>query len=165
LGRIAYAGMQWTEAVAHLRSAVQLAPRNAGYHNQLGDALAKYIDDVTVFRKPTVARQLRDEYIRAIELDPEMLDARESLLQFYVRAPGFVGGDLDKAREQAREIARRDAARGYKAYGDVDAADDRFDAAAREYRQALQLNPKYADAREALDKLGERGSSRKPTHI
>ena len=165
LGRIALNGEQATAALAHLRSAAQLAPGNAEYQRWLGEALVKYVDEVNVFRKPTVARQLRDAFARAVELDPDMLDAREALMEFYLRAPSFIGGGIDKAKLQAQEIARRDAARGHKAGGDLAAAEDRFDAATREYQLALQINPNYPQARAALAKLAERSPSKKRTHI
>ena len=37
-------------------------------------------------------------------------------MEYYAKAPGFLGGSRDKAKIQAREIARRDAAEGKAAW-------------------------------------------------
>jgi tetratricopeptide (TPR) repeat protein len=58
-----------------------------------------------------------DELEEVIRLDPSRTDARLDLVRFYVIAPRLVGGGVGKAREQARQIARRDAALGAFAEG------------------------------------------------
>src|SRR4030095_5986961 len=68
--------------------------------------------------------------LKAVELDPENLDARADLINFYLIAPGFMGGSVDKAREQAGEIAKRDAVRGATARANI--AVDQKDPAAAE---------------------------------
>ncbi len=65
--------------------------------------------------KMSMAPKLRDAFEKTVQLDPNNLDARESLLQFYLQAPSVVGGGKDKAQAQAREIAKRDPARGHLA--------------------------------------------------
>ena len=55
----------------------------------------------------------------AIELDADNLDARSDLIQYYVQAPGFLGGSSTKALEQAEEIRKRNALRGYLELGDL----------------------------------------------
>jgi tetratricopeptide (TPR) repeat protein len=57
------------------------------------------------------------ELEKTIALDPNRLDARLDLVRFYVIAPRIVGGSWSNAREQARAIAKRDAALGAFASG------------------------------------------------
>lgn len=47
------------------------------------------------------AGKIRSAFARAIELDPQNVDARLGLLQFYLVAPGVFGGSLQQAQRQA----------------------------------------------------------------
>jgi tetratricopeptide (TPR) repeat protein len=82
------------------------------YHLALGQAVGVQAPNASVVRQPFMARRIKSEFEKAIALDPNLLDAREGLIQFHLMAPGIMGGDPDKARAQQREIAKRDAARG-----------------------------------------------------
>ena len=48
---------------------------------------------------------------------PANLDARTDLIQYYVQAPGFLGGSTEKALGQAEEIRKRNALRGFLELG------------------------------------------------
>lgn len=61
---------------------------------------------------------------RAIELDPDNVEARHTLMQFLLQAPGIAGGSRKGARRQAEEILRRDRRRGLLAMVEVAAAGD-----------------------------------------
>jgi len=65
-----------------------------------------------VLRQPGLARKTKAAWERAIELDSDNLDARSDLIQYYVQAPGFLGGSTTKAHEQAEEIRKRNPLRG-----------------------------------------------------
>jgi hypothetical protein len=76
---------------------------------------------------------------RAIALDPENLDARGTLMQFLLQAPGIVGGSRDGARAQAREIERRDRSRGLLARLEVATAGRKKDEILDVYTDAQPL--------------------------
>src|SRR5262249_24461817 len=73
-----------------------------------------------------------------IALDPDNLDARSDLIQYYVQAPGLLGGSKQKAFEQAEEIRRRNALRGYLELGALYERDKRFAEARQAYRNAAK---------------------------
>jgi tetratricopeptide (TPR) repeat protein len=106
------AARQASAAADEFERAVQADPRNPVYHFWLGRAYGAQAQRANVLRQPGLARQTRGEFERAVALDPGYLDAREGLMQYYLQAPGVLGGSAAKAREQAAEIARRDAYRG-----------------------------------------------------
>lgn len=99
--------------------AIRAEPNVGLYHLWLGNAVGQQTATANVVRQPFMARRIKAEFERAIELDPELLDARDGLIQFYLQAPGVMGGSEAKAREQQREIARRDAARGHIAMANI----------------------------------------------
>lgn len=99
--------------------AIEKEPRNGTYHMWLGNAVGQQAGTASVLRQPFMARRIKAEFERAVQLDPELLDARDGLIQFYLLAPAVMGGDVNKAREQQREIARRDVVRGHIAAASI----------------------------------------------
>ncbi len=93
--------------------AIDADPKNGTYHLWLGNAVGQQTTTASTIRQPFMARRVKAEFERAVALDPELLDARDGLIQFYLRAPGFMGGSEAKAREQQREIAKRNVFRGH----------------------------------------------------
>src|SRR5258706_5217828 len=48
---------------------------------------------------------MRDGFQKTVELDPQFYAARNGLVQFYLLAPGVIGGSVAKAQEVARAAA------------------------------------------------------------
>src|SRR6185503_137670 len=112
LGRALLGLRQNDEAVEWLEKATELQPRKSDYFLHLARAYGRAAQEASMLRKPGLAKSAKEAWLKAVELDPENLDAREDLVDYYLIAPGFMGGDVDKAREQANEIGKRDAVRG-----------------------------------------------------
>jgi tetratricopeptide (TPR) repeat protein len=85
---------------------------NAVYHFWLGQAYGAQAQRANVLRQASLARRTKQAFDRAVQLDPDYLEARAGLVQFYLLAPGVMGGSVDKAREQAGEVRRRNPYRG-----------------------------------------------------
>jgi tetratricopeptide (TPR) repeat protein len=93
--------------------AIEKEPRNGIYHYWLGTAVGMQVQGASVVRQPFMARRIKSQFERAVQFNPELLEAREGLLTFYLAAPAVMGGDVNKAREQQREIAQRNVVRGH----------------------------------------------------
>ena len=117
LGRIAMEERKNDRAADYFEAATKLDPKNSHYFLWLGRAYGREAQQANVLRQPGLAKHTRAAWERAIELDPENLDARSDLIQYYVQAPGFLGGSTAKALEQAEEIRKRNALRGYLELG------------------------------------------------
>ena len=137
-------------AVDSAEQAVELAPNNAQAQFWLGNAYGTYIGEVGMLSKMSIAPKLRDAFQATVKLDPNNLDARESLVQFYLQAPAVVGGGKDKAQLQAQEIAKRDAARGHLAQAQIYLADKNNIAALKSYEAAYTAKPSDNTVRMAL---------------
>jgi tetratricopeptide (TPR) repeat protein len=136
LGRALVAQDELDKAVESLERAASLDPTSSEIYQWLGRALGFLAARVNVFRQASLAPRVRRAFERAVELGPDNVEARLDLLEYYVQAPGIMGGSLEKARVQAAEIARRDRMRGYRAAGRIADHDKRFDAALAEYARA-----------------------------
>lgn len=137
-------------AVESLERAVKLDPTKAERHYLLGQAYGSNINNVGMLSKLGYAGKIRSAFARAVELDPDHINSRFALLQYYLQAPGIAGGSEDKARAQAAEIARRNPARGHAARAQLLQYEEKPDEAIAAWREAVAADPAYAGARMSL---------------
>lgn len=116
LGQIAFGQHDYDTAVARFETAVGLRQHDASFHMWLGRAYGRQAEHAAVWRQVWLARKVRRQFETAVALDPDSVAARWDLMEYYAKAPGFLGGSRDKAKIQAREIERRDAAEGKAAW-------------------------------------------------
>lgn len=109
-------------AVAAAEQCARREPGVAVHQLVLGQMLLAKAADQGGLGALGTAKKGRRALEQAVALDPDLLDAREGLVQFHVRAPGIAGGSKDEAARQAGEIARRDQWRGLRARLQVAAA-------------------------------------------
>jgi len=75
-------------------------------------------------------------------LDPDNEDALSDLFDYYLEAPGFLGGGYDKAEAIAQRIAERNPAGGHFAQSRLAEQRSQFDTAEEQLRRALELAPR-----------------------
>jgi Tfp pilus assembly protein PilF len=140
-GRAAMQRNEYETAANLLEKAVAQNPNSAEAHFLLGEAYGSLAQNAIFFKQPGLASKTHREFARAAELDPNNLDARFSLIEFYMIAPGFMGGDEKKAFEQAGEIRKRDGMRGHQAYAYIYTRQKKHDLARKEYVDAVKEQP------------------------
>jgi tetratricopeptide (TPR) repeat protein len=91
----------WNPAISACETAVAIEPGNSLYHLWLGRTYGEKADHVNFLSATGLAKKVRSEFERAVELSPANSEARTDLAEFYLEAPGIVGGGKDKARAQA----------------------------------------------------------------
>jgi tetratricopeptide (TPR) repeat protein len=141
MGRMAEADNRNGEAVDWFEKAVKLRDTSALYHYWLGAALGGEAQNANKLRQPFLARRTKGEFERAVALDPKMLDPRFGLVDYYAMAPGIVGGSIEKAKEQAKEIGKMHPFRGH--FADARIANKQRDLPAEEaaYKAAVAAMP------------------------
>lgn len=110
LCRLYYQLEQWDTALKMAEKSVALDPKNSAYHQWLGRAAGRKAENSNPFTAYGLARRVRAEFERAVALDGNNLSARADLAEYYMEAPGFLGGDKNKSRQQADAVARHDPA-------------------------------------------------------
>jgi tetratricopeptide (TPR) repeat protein len=130
----------WDRGISACEKAIALDPNNSRYHMWMGRIYGEKANDVIFFKAASLAGKVRNEFEAAVRLDPNNVDARSDLGEFYLEAPGIVGGGRDKAEEQARALAALDPAKAHYLYGRI--AEKRKDPAAaeKEYRAAIEAS-------------------------
>ena len=156
LGRLALVDGNGDDGAKWLERAVKRDESRAEYHYWLGRAYSREALRAGKFKQMQLAGHIRDEFETAVRLNPDYVDARFALLQYYLVAPGLFGGSTDKAMRQAAEIARRNPFLGHVAAAAV--AEKRKDVAGaeREYRTAVSTYPDSVFGSFALVGLYER---------
>lgn len=141
LGRIAMAQNDADESVKQFEQCVKIDDNNADCHAWLGNALGNTAMRASKFKLPFIAKRTKKEFDRAVELDPRNVDGRWGEMQYYMHAPGFLGGSMDKAREQAAEIDKYDKLRGALAYAALAENDKKTGDAEAAYQRAIVAAP------------------------
>jgi tetratricopeptide (TPR) repeat protein len=128
----------WDRGIAACERAVTLQPDNSRYHMWLGRVCGEKANDVIFFKAASLAGKVRNEFEAAVRLDSNNVDARSDLGEFYLEAPGMVGGGRDKAEAQAQALATLDAAKSHYLNGRIAEKKKDLATAEKEYRAAIE---------------------------
>lgn len=112
MGRIAVNDDDLDKAVNYFEKAIELDGRNAEYYDWLGRAYGSKAQKASKLKQPFLAKKTRAAWERGLSIDPNNLDIMEDLVQYYLQAPGFLGGSKEKVREMINEVKKRNAYRG-----------------------------------------------------
>ena len=99
-------------ATEHIEEAVDRVPNNADYQYMLGGIYGQTAQSAGVFKQAFLAPKIKKAFARAVELDPNHVEARIALAQYYLMAPGIMGGDEDEGFRQLDSAAQRNEKRG-----------------------------------------------------
>ncbi|HXY12956.1 MAG TPA: tetratricopeptide repeat protein [Terriglobales bacterium] len=130
----------WEAAGKACEKAVFLQPSSSDFHLWLGRVYGEKADHTNFISAAGMAKKVRNEFETAVRLNPANLEARADLAQFYVEAPGIIGGGKDKAEGQAREIANLDPAQGELVEAWIAEKNKNLGSAEGHFRSAVQLS-------------------------
>lgn len=142
IGQSYFMSADYKKSTEALEKAVASEPGNAVYVHWLGRAWGRRAESSNPIMAPGYATRSRGYFERAVELDPNNKEALNDLFDYYLQAPGFLGGGLQRAEALVKRIGALDAAEGH--YAAAQLADKRkeFDKAEQSLRRALELAPR-----------------------
>jgi TolA-binding protein len=132
------------DSIKEVEHAITLNPGNSEYHHLLGEASGRKAEHAGWFAGVGLAKRTSAELERAAELDPHNVTARRDLVNFYVRAPGFVGGGEQKALDEIQQVSALDPVEGHLARLDYFQERKQWDQADEECKSILSAKPKRA---------------------
>jgi tetratricopeptide (TPR) repeat protein len=142
----------WDAGIPFCEKAIALEPKNGLYHLWLGRIYGEKADHVGFLSAAGLAKKVRGEFERAVELSPDSWEARTDLAEFYLEAPGVVGGGKDKARDEANRLQPLDAGMAHFIKGRLAEKNKDTDAAEQEFHVAVQVT--HGGARACLNLAG-----------
>ena len=133
---------EYKQATESLEKAVALAPSNPECLLWLGRAYGRRAETSNPFSAPGYASKARQMFERSVALDPSNREAVGDLFDYYLGAPGFLGGGEHKAEALAEKVAQRDPAEGHYYQAQLDDRRKEYDLAEKHLRAALDLAPR-----------------------
>jgi len=133
-------------AIDYLKKAVDLNGAAAKYHFMLGNAYGVKAQRAGLLSKFGAASNCKEQYLIAVSLDPKYTDARGNLMEYYLQAPGIIGGSVEKAEAEADTIKTYDLYAGYLAEARVRKYQKQKAQETECYIKAISTDPKKLDA-------------------
>jgi tetratricopeptide (TPR) repeat protein len=130
----------WDAGIPACEKAVSLAPSNGLYHLWLGRIYGEKADRTNFLKAAGLAKKVRTEFEHAVEFDPNSWEAHTDLAEFYLEAPGIVGGGEDKARTQADLLLPLNPGMAHWVRARIAQKNKDNDAAEQEYRIAIDVS-------------------------
>src|SRR5713226_8199521 len=123
------------------QKAAAAEPNRSEYFHWLGRAYGRRAEISSPFFAISLASKARQNFEKAVELDPKNREAINDLFEYYLEAPGFVGGGLDKATKLAQRIAELDSSEGHWARALIEEKRKEFPSAEQHLRRAMEMAP------------------------
>lgn len=121
--------------------AIQATPSNSEYFDWLGRAYGRRAETSNPLMAPAWASRARQAFEKSVQLDPNNRDALADLFDYYLEAPGFLGGGYDKAFAVAEKVSSIDPAEAYYDRFKLDQKRKEFGSAEQHLRQAVAAAP------------------------
>jgi Flp pilus assembly protein TadD len=133
---------EWKLATDSFEQALALAPNNAEYALWLGRAYGRRAETSSFVTAGFYAAKTRQYLEKAVALSPHYNEALNDLFAYYLEAPGFVGGGVDKAEAIALRIAERSPAEYHFAEAQLAEKRKDYPAAEQHLHHAMEQAPR-----------------------
>lgn len=130
-----------TDAFDH---AVALGRGSSELYVWAGRAYGRRAETSGPFSAPGLASHARKYFETAVQLDISDKEATGDLLDYYLEAPGFLGGGLNKAQDLAQKVLAADPAEGQHVLAVLAEKSKDYTGAEAHLRRAIDLAPKQA---------------------
>ena len=148
----------YEKATHFFEKARDLAPNVSDHHLWLARAYGRRAETEGWFVAASRAAKARQYFESAIALDPHNAEALNDLFDYYLNAPGFLGGGADKAEAIAHRIEHERPAEYHHEMALLADHRKQFPDAIAHLRQAIELAPhelgRTLDLARYLSKLG-----------
>ena len=158
LGQSYFMLADYKKATDCFEKAVEASPKESNYVLWLGRTFGRRAETSNLLTAPGYASKAHRYFEKAVELDPRNLDALNDLFDYYLDAPGFLGGGIDKAQGLAVRMAAINPTDGYGAEAKLAEKRNEYGVAEMQLRRAVAAAPrqigKLIDLARLLTKQG-----------
>jgi predicted Zn-dependent protease len=141
IGQAFYMDGQYKSSTKYLERAVAADGSHSSYYDCLGKAYGRRAEQSSFLSALPLAVKTRESFEKAVALDPVNLEALGDLFEFYLQAPGIIGGGIEKAEAIGVHIGQLSEAESH--YVRARLAEKRKDSREAEiqYREAMEAAP------------------------
>ena len=140
-GKAYYMDGQYKNSISCLEKAIAEDPQNSAYYDWLGKAYGRRAEESSFLTALPYANKTRAAFEKAADLDPTNLEALGDLFEYYLQAPGIVGGGVEKAEEVSRRIGRLNEAEYHYTRARLAEKRKKVEVVEAELRKAMELEP------------------------
>lgn len=141
LGRDYFMVGDFKKATEYFQRAVSVSPENSDYMDWLGRAYGRRAELASLLSAPGYAVKARQAFEASVKLDPKNSEALSDIFDYYLNAPGFMGGGFDKAEEVAEKISAVDPPEGYHVKALLAQHRKKYNDAEQALRKAIAVAP------------------------
>ncbi|MBV9155099.1 MAG: hypothetical protein JO097_02485 [Acidobacteriaceae bacterium] len=142
LARIAAGSGDLKKATDILTKLTQEHPNNSDYFDWLGKVYGMRAEKSSFVTAPTYANRAREAFEEAVRLDGNNKDALSDLFDYYLGAPGILGGSIEKAAAIADKDIAINPPEGYLQKARLAEKARDLKAAESFYRQSVKVAPR-----------------------
>jgi len=139
LGDIAGYAKDWDTSIDYYEVLVDDDNNNANYHFKYGGAMGMKALEINRIRALGYIGTIKKHFQKAAQLDPNHIEVRWALVEFYIQLPGIIGGSEKKAIKYANQLAKISPVDGYLANGYIAEYSNRPRDAERHYKNAISV--------------------------
>ncbi|MBL8212334.1 MAG: hypothetical protein JNK87_16585 [Bryobacterales bacterium] len=132
---------EFKKATDAFDKALEQNANNSELNAWAGRAYGRRAETGNPLAAPRYASKARQFFERAVQLDPRNVEAMNDLFEYYLQAPGFLGGGKDKAVRMAAQIAALDKAEGHFANARMAEENKDYAGAEKSLRLAMEAAP------------------------
>jgi tetratricopeptide (TPR) repeat protein len=144
-GRCRYMLGDFKPAIEALEKAAHGEPANSDHYLWLGRAWGRRAETSVFFMAVKYAANARQNFERAVDLAPGNMAAVNDLFSYYLSAPGFLGGGIDRAARLSEIIQRNDPAEYHWALARIAIERQQYDLAEGQLKKAIDVAPREID--------------------
>jgi cytochrome c-type biogenesis protein CcmH/NrfG len=133
---------EYKKATEAFEKAFAMEPSSSEYAHWLGKSFGRRAETSSPLSAPKYASKARAYFEKAVALDPNNQQALNDLFDYYLEAPGFLGGGYEKAEAIAQRIAAKNPAEGHLAEAKLAERRKEFDTAEEQLRHAIEAAPR-----------------------
>lgn len=139
LGDIAGKEKDWDTAIEFYKDLLETDTKSANYNFKYGGALGMKALEVNRLKALTYVGDIKRHFEAAAQLDPNHIQARWGLVEYYMLLPGIIGGSEKKALEYADQLSKISPVDGFLSKGKIAELSKRFTDAEENYKQAIKV--------------------------
>ena len=140
LGDIEGFDKSWDKGMFYYDKLKKLNPSNAEYYYKYGGCLGMKAKESNKFSALGMIGDIKTSFEKAIQLNPNHIEARWALIELYLQLPGIIGGSERKAQKYANELLNISTVDGYLAKGHIAEYFNKYKDAERFYTKAIAVS-------------------------